>query len=428
MKTRILICTILLAFLCTVPAIVAGLSPPGGDQGYFSINSIPSGGDVFLDNVFAGESPITLAVSTTGSPQHVIAIRQPGYEAYTVYPQSPAPGETVQILATLTPSSGDGTIKVVSTPTGAFATLDRSLSQATPCTFPNVPQGSHAIDVYLAGYQTYSTVANVQGGQTVYISATLTAAVSQGSLSVGSSPTAAAVYLDGAFRGSTPTTIGNLVPGQHSVRLSKSGFKDWENFVTIQSGQTASINPFLNPDINPSFGSATIITMPPGASVFANGAYIGRTGVNAPLVFTEVPPGYYSILISRAGYEDYTQSGMVKAGENYNIVVTLVQSPQAANGSISVTSDPTGADVFLNSQFSGVSPVTFESLAPGTYSLLLKMGDHQDWQTNVQVTAGQATEISANLTASPPPAATPLVPAVAVLGLAAAALVIGKRT
>jgi hypothetical protein len=93
-----------------------------------------------------------------------------------------------------------------------------------------------------------------------------------------------------------------------------------------------------------------------------------------------------------------------------------------------VTSDPTGADVFLNSQFSGVAPVTFESLAPGTYSLLLKMSDHQDWQTNVLVTAGQATEISANLTAAaPPPAATPLAPVVAVLGLTVIVMMIGKR-
>jgi hypothetical protein len=42
--------------------------PPGGEQGYFLIQSIPTGSDIYFDGIFQGEAPVTVTVSTTGNP------------------------------------------------------------------------------------------------------------------------------------------------------------------------------------------------------------------------------------------------------------------------------------------------------------------------------------------------------------------------
>jgi hypothetical protein len=46
-------------------------------------------------------------------------------------------------------------------------------------------------------------------------------------LSVGSTPSAADIEIDGSFVGDTPSEI-ELAPGEHTVTVSKTGFKPWE--------------------------------------------------------------------------------------------------------------------------------------------------------------------------------------------------------
>jgi hypothetical protein len=244
---------------------------------------------------------------------------------------------------------------------------------------------------------------SVQNGLTANINAILTSTITTGSLSVSSTPGVAAVYVDGFYRGVTSTIVGNLVPGQHAVRFSKAGYQDWAGTVSIASGATTYLNPTLVKEQTPIFGTASITSVPTGASVYANGIYVGQTSSGGPLIFSQVIPGTYTLLLSRSGYQDYTSTVQVQAGQNYDLVVTLTPVSNPTTGSISVTSSPTGADVYLNNAFKGLSPLTLESLSPGRYTVILKLSSYQDWQSSVQVTAGQTTQLSATLL----PTATP---------------------
>jgi hypothetical protein len=396
---------VLLADLPLGPGPVIPMTPElGGGQGYFLVQSIPSGADLYFDGIFQGETPVTVTVSTTGNPQHTIRITAPGYQQYTqTYNGNPQPGQTITITAPLTPSAQTGNIYVTSSPLGASITLDRSQSAITAYTFQNVPVGTHEVALDLAGYQTYYTSVNVQAGQTAQVNAFLTPITTTGALSVSSSPNGAGVYVDGLYRGITSTIVGNLAIGTHSVRLSKAGYQDWTGSISIASGATTYLSPTLVMDQAPAYGTASITSNPTGASVYANSMYIGQTSPGGPLIFSQVVPGTYTVLLSRTGYQDYTSTVQVYAGQNYNLAVTLTPVPNPTSGSISVTSSPSGANVYLNNAFRGLSPLTLNSLTPGTYTVLLQLGGYQDWQANTQVTAGQTAQLSATLL----PAATP---------------------
>ena len=422
------------AMITTVPvteAVPVTLPAPGSEQGYFSINSVPSGGDVYFDSAFWGETPVVVTVSTTGNPNHNIRITLAGYEEWSsTYNGNPKAGETIPITAQLDPSAQTGNIQVVSTPTGAMVTLDRSRSATTPYTFYNIPVGSHEVSVYMSGYQTFYTSVSVNEGQTAYTNAILQPIVTTGSLSVSSSPSGAAVYVDGIYQGVTSTLIGNLVPGSHSVRLTKAGYQDWTGTVSISAGATAYLNPTLVQNPQPQYATVSISSNPAGASVYGDGVYVGQTRAGSPLVFTSVKPGTHTLLLTKSGYQDYQTTQSVAAGQDYVVSVTLNPVQNPTTGGISVISAPSQAEVYLNNAFKGLTPITLDSLTPGSYTVLIKLSGYQDWQATQQVTAGQTAQVSATLlpSATPTPTQTGLFPLVILSGIGIVFFAFRKRS
>ena len=407
-------CVLVLGIVMCLAAGASGAEPlpgttaapstlPGADQGFFLIDSLPRDADVYFDKNFLGETPVTVAVSITGKPAHEIDIIRGGYEPWSsVYEGNPRPGQTVTVMATLIHATASGAIQVTSSPSGAISTMDRAQTMETPCTYAPVPIGDHEVSVYLPGYQTYYTSVNVQKGETAHVSAELSLVRAGGAISVSSTPAEAAVYVDGIYRGVTPTTAGNLAPGQHSVKISRSGYHDWTGQVEILAGIESAISPTLVRDPEPASGTVSITSSPPGADVYADGVYVGQTRTGSPLVYREGQPGLHELHLAMTGYQDYTATGVVRAGENYDIVISLAPDPQASTGKISLVSMPSGADVFLNNAHRGPTPITLHSLEPGSYTLLVRLSGYRDWQSDVRVSAGETVEIKATLIQKPP--------------------------
>ncbi len=152
----------------------------------------------------------------------------------------------------------------------------------------------------------------------------------------------------------------------------------------------------------------SITSIPAGASVYGDGVYKGQTISGSPLVSTQVIPGTHTLLLTKAGYQDYSVTRTVVAGQNSDISVTLNPMQNPTTGGISVISAPSQAEVFLNNAFKGLTPITLDSLSPGSYTLLVKLNGYQDWQATQQVTAGQTAQVSATLIpAMAPPTTTP---------------------
>ncbi|MDD1648246.1 MAG: PEGA domain-containing protein [Methanomicrobiales archaeon] len=434
--STVLLSLILLAGIAGMVCALSVVTPvaPGTEKGYFSFNSVPSGADVMLDGIYQGETPVVSEVSTTGNAQHTIEMNLPGYEFWSsTYQGNPAAGQTIPITATLVPSAQVGSISVTSNPSGATVILDDSRTAYTPYTYSNVPVGSHTISVYLSGYEDFYTSVNVQAGVTAQVSATLDPVVTIGSLSISSSPSGASVYVDNIYRGVTTVVVGNLQAGTHTVLLVKAGYKNWQENVNVQAGTATYLNPKLEADPAPQYATVSIQSNPTGADVYGDGVYIGRTRADGPLVFTQVTPGTHTLLVTKSGYQDQSGTQTVVAGQDYTYNVNLKPVPNPTTGSISVTSSPIGAQVYVNNVFRGYSPLTVDSLTPGMYTVALKLSGYEDWQSSATVTAGQTAQISATLlpktVPTPTPTPTPgFSPALAVITLAGAALFLRKFT
>jgi hypothetical protein len=88
---------------------------------------------------------------------------------------------------------------------------------------------------------------------------------STGNVTVYSSPLGASVLIDGVFVGTTPGNITNIAPGNHIIRLTLSGYYDYEGTIYIIAGQTASAFgtlPPLNHNVITSAATPIVVTVP----------------------------------------------------------------------------------------------------------------------------------------------------------------------
>jgi hypothetical protein len=68
--------------------------------------------------------------------------------------------------------------------------------------------------------------------------------------------------------------------------------------------------------------------------------------------------------------------------------------PGGGLGAISITTEPSGAVIFIDGVQRGVSPVTVPDLSPGTHTLLLKLGGYQDFSVPVTISEGRTQSFS----------------------------------
>jgi hypothetical protein len=70
------------------------------------------------------------------------------------------------------------------------------------------------------------------------------------SIEVKSTPDAADITVDDKYMGSTPSTL-RISPGDHRIKIEKSGFNAWEKTLTVTAGASTTVNASLEQKTNP---------------------------------------------------------------------------------------------------------------------------------------------------------------------------------
>lgn len=385
---------------------ISGTLPPVTQTSTFgtiSVLSTPSGASVYIDGTFYGTTPAaggSPVVQSVIAGKHRVSVQLDGYATYSTTVDA-ASGQTQNVVATLNSDQPNGAIQVSTSPSGATITLDGGDARTSPAAFTNVEPGTHMIVATLDGYEPLPRSVQVNAGQTAQATLTLTrVSPSIGSLHLTSVPSAADIYLDGAYRGSTPITIGNLATGSHAVLLRRSGYLEYSTTVSISSGSTTELPVTLAAQPSTS-GSIDVVSYPAGASVYLDGAYSGQTNPWDALDMPGISPGDHDLTLSLGGYYDYVTTVTVTAGRATSVVATLKDQPGAnPNGQVAAVSAPSGAMVYLDSVYRGLTPLTLVAVPTGAHTLLIRSSGYQDWATSVQVIEGDTAQVSAALVTS----------------------------
>jgi hypothetical protein len=112
-----------------------------------------------------------------------------------------------------------------------------------------------------------------------------------------------------------------------------------------------------------------------------------------PCSFNNLSPSRYSLEVQKEGYQSVQTALQVKSGDTQDQKLKL---ESLAKG-IFISSQPSGADVFINgAKQSGQTPVTLP-LAPGQYNLVLRLQGYEPYAGGIQVKDNVQTQLNVPL-------------------------------
>jgi PKD repeat protein len=278
------------------------------EPGSILVTSTPTGAAVWLDGEETGEvTDCTLTNVPAGD--HVVTVKLDGY-ADASMPVTVATGETAEVdleLTTLT-----GSLAVTSTPEGAAILIDgASTSVTTNATLDGIAVGTHTVTLKKDGYADTTADVTVAYNETAALHLDLVEA--RGSIAVASTPTGAAIWLDGIDTGMTTNAIlENVAAGEHTVTVKKAGYADASATVAVADDEIATVSFTLTAPA----GSIVVTSAPDGARIVLDGAETGET-TNATL--TNVPVGTHTVRVSLDGYLDAEETVTVAAGATASV-------------------------------------------------------------------------------------------------------------
>ncbi|MBI2341840.1 MAG: serine/threonine protein kinase [Deltaproteobacteria bacterium] len=346
-----------------------------------------------------------------------------------------------------------GTLNVFSTPPGAKIFLDgENTDLLTPSILENLTIGKkYAVKVAKDPYADFEQEVEIASAETINIEAVLEEA--QGKLEISSEPSGASVFIDNEPIGKiTPIAIEGLeLNSDTKVKLTKQGYKDFEQTVKITSFKPQALTAKLIPATKT--GTIKIVSTPAGADIFLNGR---NTGLTTPATLKDIPLGEkQNIRIAKSGYQNATKTVSLKDGspmdESFELTaatppaaatpppVTAAKPPAAAvkqlppvaakpapapkpapvketkppataakekepakapeaaidgaPASIKVQSSPSGAEVFINAEYKGTTPATISNIRPGNVGILINKEGRSRFSQKLSLKPGELLDL-----------------------------------
>jgi hypothetical protein len=280
-------------------------------------------GEVYIDgNKHPDNTPTTINNVIEGP--HVVEVRKAPALPWKQAVQVTA-GQTSKVHAELkaTLGGGVGVVRVLSDAQGARAFIDGTDMGPVPVDIKDVKAGDHIVQVKAPGMQTGEKHVTVQAGQSQIVKFDLNQEASgdMGVLNVVSSTPNALVFIDGEQLGKVPQKK-KVSSGTHPVVVQLEGFKQFQQKVRVEAGQTVTVQADLK-----AVGRLRVLTTPTKATVLINGLPAGQT----PITDLEVETGETVVRIELAGFQPWEQTMTIEGGKTHTISKELaVAGPSEA--------------------------------------------------------------------------------------------------
>ena len=203
------------------------------------VESDPPGATIFLDRRdlgARGRTPRELAVAPG---TYTVIVEMNGHIGAQSEPTTVSTGRSGAVSLSLERVLGE--LRVVGEPAGAEIRLDDEESEVVgliPATIPAVP-GSHTVIVTAPGHTTVRSPTEVRARETTRVEVVL--ALETGSLVVDAEEAGALIEVDGEAAGFTPAVVPDVPSGRHRVRISRSGFRPYEEDVEVSPRERTTV-------------------------------------------------------------------------------------------------------------------------------------------------------------------------------------------
>jgi hypothetical protein len=247
-----------------------------------------------------------------------------------------------------------GYFTIATDPPGGTVYFDGVNQGAAPVTVWVYTTASprHTVVVEKDGYQTWvqQITKNPAKDQTIEVNTVLVPGISYGVLRVESDVPGIQVTLDGYESLIVPATFTPVTTGYHTVAALEPGYLLYSDQVLVMENGTTTLQANLTPIVEA--GTLEVTSSPPGADLYVNGAYVGKT----PFASPGIAAGTYDIRLELEGYAEWTGTATVTGDEVKT--VNAVQAPLVTFPISPLTSTPTTGET-------GTIPVTVPTTSAG---------------------------------------------------------------
>ncbi len=344
-----------------------------------TVESNPSGADVYIDEGHVGISPLKIKTLTPGS--HKVRISKARYEDFLInlFVQEKEPRS---IKADLAPIAF-GNLEVVSNPSEAEVFIDDAHKGTTPITLESLAKGTRKVMVKKEGFDPWQTTVEIVPLKKVRVSADFLS--NYGELNISSDPSGADFYIDGKIAGKTPLALKNIKKGTHKIKIYKSGFGEWKQDILVEASKVSEVKVTLVS----SLGSLNVQTVPGGADVFIDGKIQGKS----PLAVKNIKEGSVTVEAKKACYALSKKQVKILGGKSAEVRFDM----QTICGDLTVASEPPGAEWYLDGEHMGKTPGEKQNVVKGPHKIEIKKKGYEAWRQSAEVLAGEKTVLQASL-------------------------------
>jgi hypothetical protein len=211
--------------------------------------------------------------------------------------------------------------------------------------------------------------------------------------------------------------VSSIVIGPHSFTLELAGYQTYQGDVTVRQDETTVVPtvhmvPVATP--TPTTTVTTIATTPtPTATATTTSPTPTSTTTATTKPTTTATTTVTTTVTTTATTPTPTATTTTTSPTPTSTTIPFTSptpTSTATTGALTITSNPSGAKAYVNGIYQGLTPVTLQNIAPGSYEVLLSLEGYSDWQSTIEVNAGQPTTVSAIFTPATITTATPTTP------------------
>lgn len=275
--------------------------------------------------------------------------------------------------------------------------------------------GNYTVNATAEGYHPLSAPVTVTGADSQ--STTLVLAPLPGLLSVDSSPAGATFLLDGENIGRTPLADVAVAAGDHSLRLEAPRYRAHERSLAVTG---RNLPQQLSVSLEPAWAEVGIDSLPQGAEILLDGESAGQTPATV-----EIIEGQRQLILRSPTYADWVTELEVTAGQAQDLGTIALQP---AAGLLSLDSTPSGANVTLDGEFQGQTPVDLEITPGRAHRLSVFKPGYRRFSDTVEMAAATTATRTVSLKAQLGDVQVDIAPANAVLRVNGKPVGSGSRT
>jgi len=195
----------------------------------------------------------------------------------------------------------------------------------------------------------------------------------------------AQVFIDNMLVGTLPMKSNSLPSGEHNLKIVKPLYVSYSNTVVVKDSETTKIAPNLKAD----FSEVTIM-VDNDAEIYVNeekkgtGRWIGK-----------LASGTYLMEAKKYGHRSTAKNVDISMEQNPRTIQLIPPSP--IYGELNITSTPPMADVYIDNENVGKTPLFLPQIISGIHNITIKHDEFIDYKIPIEIRENILTSVKATL-------------------------------